>query len=90
MLHNLVHLAFGGGEAALSRSAARAMTYLPTGGVIYVVLRLYGVFIDRDSGANFVPINSDGNWRHLILGLGNDRSSCAPDPKAPYRAPGTT
>ncbi|MFE2536703.1 DUF4383 domain-containing protein [Streptomyces sp. NPDC059371] len=70
VLHNLVHLAFGGGGAALSRSAARARTNLPAGGVIYVVLWLYGVSIDRDSGANFVPVNSADNWLHLILGLG--------------------
>ncbi|MFF2364583.1 DUF4383 domain-containing protein [Streptomyces sp. NPDC058122] len=70
VLHNLVHLAIGGAGVVLSRSAARAMTYLSAGGVIYVVLWLYGVFIGRDSGANFVPVNSAGNWLHLILGLG--------------------
>ncbi|WP_330059880.1 DUF4383 domain-containing protein [Paenarthrobacter sp. Z7-10] len=40
------------------------------GGGIYLVLWLYGLFTgNMDSGANFVPLNTD-NWLHLFLGIG--------------------
>ncbi|MFD9495212.1 MULTISPECIES: DUF4383 domain-containing protein [unclassified Streptomyces] len=70
VLHNLVHLAFGVAGVALSRSASRARTYLLVGGAVYLVLWLYGMLIEGDSTANFVPVNSADNWLHLILGLG--------------------
>ncbi|MFD9400233.1 DUF4383 domain-containing protein [Streptomyces sp. NPDC060011] len=70
VLHNLVHLAFGVAGVALSRSASRARTYLLVGGAVYLVLWLYGMVIEGDSAANFVPVNSADNWLHLILGLG--------------------
>jgi hypothetical protein len=40
------------------------------GGVIYLVLWLYGLIIDKTSNANFVPINTADNWLHFVLGLG--------------------
>lgn len=70
VLHNLVHLAFGVAGVTLSRSASRARTYLLVGGAVYLVLWLYGMVIEGDSAANFVPVNSADNWLHLILGLG--------------------
>lgn len=70
MLHNAVHLAFGvvGVLAARTRSAARS--YLIVGGVVYLALWLYGLIIDKDSGANFVPVNNADDWLHLALGAG--------------------
>ncbi|MDF2753031.1 MAG: hypothetical protein K0S82_1414 [Gaiellaceae bacterium] len=35
-----------------------------------LVLFLYGLFIDQDSDANFVSINTADNWLHLVLGAG--------------------
>jgi hypothetical protein len=37
---------------------------------VYLVLWIYGLVIDQESAANFVPVNSADNWLHLILGLG--------------------
>lgn len=34
------------------------------------MLWLYGLVIDHDSAANFVPLNTADNWLHLVLGLG--------------------
>jgi hypothetical protein len=34
------------------------------------VLWIYGLVVDHDSAANFVPLNSAENWLHLVLGLG--------------------
>ncbi|SCL17368.1 DUF4383 domain-containing protein [Micromonospora inyonensis] len=70
ILHNLVHLAFGVAGLALARTVSGARTYLVGGGALYLVLWLYGLVIDHDSGANFVPLNSADNWLHLFLGLG--------------------
>jgi hypothetical protein len=70
ILHNLVHLLFGVAGIAMSRATSTARTFLIGGGVIYLVLWLYGLIIDQDSGANFVPVNSADNWLHFALGVG--------------------
>ncbi|SCL37173.1 protein of unknown function [Micromonospora pallida] len=70
VLHNLVHLAFGVAGLALARTVSGARTYLVGGGAIYLVLWLYGLVIDFDSGANFIPLNTADNWLHLLLGIG--------------------
>ena len=69
VLHNLVHLAFGVAGLALARTVPGARAFLVGGGVIYLVLWLYGLIIDKDSGANFVPLNSADDWLHLVLGV---------------------
>ena len=33
------------------------------------MLWLYGLAIDHDSAANFVPVNTAENWLHLGLGI---------------------
>ncbi|MGW5669841.1 DUF4383 domain-containing protein [Micromonospora sp. NPDC003776] len=70
VLHNLVHLAFGVAGLALARTVSGARTYLIGGGVIYLVLWLYGLVVNKGSGANFVPLNDADNWLHLLLGVG--------------------
>ena len=70
ILHNIVHLLFGVAGLAMARSASGAKTFLVGGGLVYLVLWLYGLVIDQDGGANFVPLNTADNWLHLGLGLG--------------------
>ncbi|WP_197074825.1 DUF4383 domain-containing protein [Rhodococcus sp. MEB064] len=70
ILHNIVHLLFGVAGIALSRNPSTARTFLIGGGVVYLVLFVYGLVIDRDSSANFVPVNNADNWLHLVLGVG--------------------
>lgn len=70
VLHNIVHLLFGIAGLAMARTAHAARTYLIGGGVIYLVLWLYGLIIDHDSAANFVPVNTADNWLHFVLGGG--------------------
>jgi Domain of unknown function (DUF4383) len=70
VLHNIVHLLFGIAGIALAKTAAGAKQYLIVGGVIYLVLWIYGLVIDKTSSANFVPINTADNWLHLVLGVG--------------------
>ena len=69
ILHNIVHLLFGVAGIALSRNHGQAKQYLLYGGVVYLVLWLYGLLIGHDTPANFVPVNTADNWLHLILGL---------------------
>jgi hypothetical protein len=69
VLHNVVHLLFGIAGLALARTAAGARTFLVGGGVIYLVLWVYGLVIDKASNANFVPFNTADNWLHFVLGL---------------------
>ncbi|MBD1543558.1 DUF4383 domain-containing protein [Arthrobacter sp. IA7] len=69
VLHNIVHLLFGIAGILLSRTNDQARNYLLYGGVIYLVLWLYGLIIGHDTAANFVPVNTADNWLHLILGI---------------------
>jgi hypothetical protein len=70
VLHNLVHILFGIAGLALSRTFDGSRTFLVGGGAIYLVLWVYGLIVDKDSGANFVPVNSADNWLHFVLGAG--------------------
>ncbi len=70
VLHNIVHLLFGIAGLALGRTRDGARTYLLGGGVVYLVLWVYGLVVDHHSGANFVPVNNADDWLHLLLGLG--------------------
>lgn len=69
VLHNIVHLLFGVVGIALARSFSGARNFLIWGGVIYLVLWIYGLVVGSDSGANFVPLNNADNWLHLLLGI---------------------
>ena len=70
VLHNIVHLVFGVAGIALARTFNSARSYLIGGGMIYLVLFLYGLVIDHDSSMNFVPVNNADNWLHLGLAVG--------------------
>lgn len=70
ILHNIVHLLFGVAGLLLARTPAQARNYLIGGGAIYIVLWLYGLFIDHETPVNIVPVNTADNWLHLVLGLG--------------------
>jgi hypothetical protein len=70
ILHNLVHVLFGVAGLAMARMSRTAQAYLVGGGAIYLMLWLYGMVIDKESGANFVPVNTADNWLHFLLGVG--------------------
>ena len=70
ILHNIVHLLFGVAGLAMAKNARSATTYLIGGGIIYLVLTVYGFVIPQDGAANFVPVNDADNWLHLLLGIG--------------------
>ena len=70
VLHNIVHLVFGVIGIAVSRRPEASLTYLLAGGIVYLVLWAYGLLVDHQSDANFVPLNAADDWLHLGLGLG--------------------
>lgn len=69
ILHNIVHLLYGVAGLALARTAGSARAYLLVGGVVYLGLWVYGLLIDKESTANFVPLNDADDWLHLGLGV---------------------
>ncbi|MFD9941227.1 DUF4383 domain-containing protein [Nonomuraea sp. NPDC059023] len=70
ILHNIVHLAFGIAGIVMARTFTAARAFLIGGGIIYLLLWIYGMLINPTSDLNFVPVNAADNWLHLILGLG--------------------
>jgi hypothetical protein len=70
VLHNIVHLLFGVAGVALARAAPTALLFLVGGGIIYLILWIYGISIDHGSDANFIPVNTADDWLHFGLGIG--------------------
>ena len=70
VLHNIGHLAFGFAGLAMSKTMGPARSYLIGGGVVYAVLWIYGLLIDKASSANFVPVNTADDWLHFVLAAG--------------------
>ncbi|WP_375432624.1 DUF4383 domain-containing protein [uncultured Friedmanniella sp.] len=85
VLHNLVHLAFGVLGLLFSRSPLRARNFLLYGGLVYLALFLYGIVVEYQSAANFVPFDDADNVLHLVLGIGMIILSVVLDPGRGWR-----
>ena len=70
ILHNIVHLLFGVWGVVAARTASAARSFLLVGGILYLVLFIYGLLVPMDSAANFVPMNSADNVLHILLAVG--------------------
>jgi hypothetical protein len=68
ILHNLVHLLYGVAGIVLARTASGARAFLIGGGLVYLVLALYGSVTPQESGWNFVPLDHEDDILHLALG----------------------
>ncbi|HYY03717.1 MAG TPA: DUF4383 domain-containing protein [Gaiellaceae bacterium] len=68
VLHNLVHLLFGVAGITLSRTRDTARAFLVGGGLVYLVVFLYGLVTSQSSGANFIPLNPADDVLHAALG----------------------
>lgn len=70
VLHNLVHLAFAVAGLAVAARARASRLYLIIGGLIYLVVWLYGLVAVGNDQLNILPVNDADNWLHLGLALG--------------------
>jgi len=68
-LHNMVHVVFGVVGVLAARTYAASRAYLLFGGIIYLVLWIYGLVAGGATSANFVPVNNADNWLHLALAI---------------------
>ena len=70
ILHNIVHLLIGVVGIVLARTIDGARTYLVGGGLVYLVLFVYGAIWHGEKGSNWIPVNWADNILHLALGAG--------------------
>jgi hypothetical protein len=86
--HNLVHLALG--LLGLLSAGYAARTYALGAGLLYLVLAIWG-FLETENGfgvlIDLVPVNTEDNVLHLILGLtGLTAGAATPKESAPPAA----
>ncbi|MDQ0729127.1 DUF4383 domain-containing protein [Microbacterium sp. W4I20] len=70
VLHNLVHLVFGVAGLAAGARIRNSRLYLIIGGVVYLVVWIYGLIAVNNDQINFLPVNDADNWLHLGLAVG--------------------
>ena len=87
--HNLVHILLG--LLGLASAGYAARTYALGVGLLYIVLALWG-FLETENGygvlLDLVPVNTEDNFLHLILGL-TGLAAGAATPKASDPVPAT-
>ena len=70
--HNLVHILLGLLGLAMAGSTSSARAYCLGAGALYIVLAIWG-FLETENGIgvllDLVPINTEDNFLHLILGI---------------------
>jgi hypothetical protein len=69
--HNIIHLASGAlGLLAFGAGARASRTYALAFGAVYIVVAIWGFVIGSgDSILGFIPINTEDNVLHTILGV---------------------
>jgi hypothetical protein len=82
--HNVVHIVTGGLGLLALGYAARA--YAGGLGVVYLVVAIWGFIIgNHESILGFIPVNTEDNVLHLLLGLagvGAYAATAADEPRA--------
>jgi Domain of unknown function (DUF4383) len=69
--HNIVHILTGGlGLAAFAAGAYAARQYALGLGAVYILVAIVGfIYGDGDAILGFIPVNTEDNVLHLLLGL---------------------
>jgi hypothetical protein len=85
--HNLIHIASGVlGLLAFTSGPRASRTYALAFGAVYIVVAIWGFIIgNHESILGFVPINTEDNILHLILGVLGLGAYAASDPEAEAR-----
>ncbi|MGO1283876.1 MAG: DUF4383 domain-containing protein [Brachybacterium sp.] len=68
-LHNIVHLLFGAVAIAQSRFSNSARRILRLGGGLSAALWIFGLLVNQDSAANFLPLNTVDTWAYFVLAV---------------------
>ena len=85
--HNIVHIATGLLGLALFRTAARE--YALGLGAVYLVVTIWGFIVgDGESILGFIPVNTEDNVLHLLLGLAGIGAGLATRPEPTAATPG--
>ena len=69
IVENIIHLLYGVAGFAMARTWEGARTFLIGGGVIYLVVWIYGLVVNGNNGGNIIGINTPANWLHFVLGI---------------------
>ena len=87
--HNVVHIATGLlGLAAFAAGAAAARTYALGLGAVYIVVAVWGFIIgDGDSILSIIPVNTEDNVLHLLIGIVGLAAGAASPAGAPRPRP---
>jgi uncharacterized protein DUF4383 len=88
--HNIIHIASGAlGLLAFSMGPRSSRTYALAFGVVYIVVAIWGLILgNHESILGFIPINTEDNILHVILGVLGVGAYAASDPERqpePYR-----
>jgi hypothetical protein len=77
--HNVVHILTGiGGLLAYSAGAYAARQYALIFGVVYIAVAVWGFLLgDGDSILKIVPVNTEDNILHALLGIGGVAAALA-------------
>jgi hypothetical protein len=76
--HNLIHIASGGLGLLVAGSYGGSRVYALGFGAIYLVVALLGFLAgDGDELFNLVPVNTEDNFLHLLIGLAGVGSGLA-------------
>jgi uncharacterized protein (UPF0333 family) len=83
--HNVVHLATGAlGLLAFAGGAYAARAYALGLGAVYIVVAIWGFIVgDGDSILSIVPVNSEDNVLHLVIGIAGLVAGAATPAAAP-------
>jgi hypothetical protein len=84
--HNVVHIATGAlGLLAFAAGAYAARAYALGLGAVYIVVAIWGFIVgDGDSILSIVPVNTEDNVLHLLIGIAGLAAGAVPPP-APVR-----
>ena len=87
--HNLVHVATGAlGLLALAAGAYAARAYALGLGAVYIVVAIWGFIVgDGDSILSIIPVNTEDNVLHLVIGLAGIAAGTAKPRGAPGPRP---
>jgi len=82
--HNVIHIATGAlGLFAYAAGAYAARTYAFGLGAVYIVVAIWGFIVgDGDSILSIVPVNTEDNVLHLVIGLTGLAAGVASTPEA--------